>query len=288
MPMRRLLRWIRNAMIALAAGIVIGLAVVYLLSERVVRRTYSESMAAIAVPTDAASIAEGERLSWIRGCHGCHGADLSGKYFEDDLLIGRIVAPSLTRAARKYSDPELARIIRRGVRPDGRSVLAMPSEMFAPLTDEDLGRILAYLRTVPEGPGLAPEVSLGPMARLGLVTGQYAPAAVWVRVADSLGAAGAFPTGDAPLANGAYLARTACTECHGLDLNGDFGPNLQVAAGYSREAFAHFFETGEAAGGRKLELMSQVVRSRFRHFTDDEESALYAYLQARAGGRAPS
>jgi hypothetical protein len=35
---------------------------------------------------------------------------------------------------------------------------------------------------------------------------------------------------------------------------------------------------GVSKDGRKLELMSDVARSRFSHFTDEEITALYTYL----------
>jgi len=59
-------------------------------------------------------------------------------------------------------------------------------------------------------------------------------------------------------------------------------PDLAIAAGYTPEQFAHFFVTGEALGGRELELMSVMARNRFGNFTDEEEAALYSYLVARA------
>ncbi len=40
------------------------------------------------------------------------------------------------------------------------------------------------------------------------------------------------------LVRGEYLAMTACNECHGLDLRGDFGaPDLAIVTSYSDEAF---------------------------------------------------
>jgi mono/diheme cytochrome c family protein len=283
--MHRALRWIRNVVVSLVVLLLIIVATVYALSERIIRRTYDEPLVPVAVPTDSASITEGGRLALVHGCRGCHMKDLSGQWFEDDFLIGRLAAPNLTEAAQKYSDAELVRLIRHGVRPDGKSVLAMPSEMFTPLTDADLGAIIAYIRSVAAVPGLSRTVQLGPMARFGLVTGQYEPSAVWVHKVDSVTASGYYPVADQPNALGAYLARTSCTECHGLTLNGDFGPNLRIAAGYTREQFAHFFATGEAQGGRELPLMSVMARNRFSHFTDEEESALYAYLVARASAQ---
>ena len=46
----------------------------------------------------------------------------------DEPMIGRVVAPNLTAAVRKYSDSELVGIIRNGVRPGGQSMMVMPAE----------------------------------------------------------------------------------------------------------------------------------------------------------------
>lgn len=144
---------------------IIAYAVVYILSERILRRAYEIPPVAISIPTDPASIVEGRRLATIRGCFGgCHGKEVEGAVMFDEPMIGRVVAPNLTAAVRKYNDSELVGIIRNGVRPGGRSMMIMPAEEFVLLTDEDLGRIIAFLKSLPavEGPG--PNVSL---ARLG-------------------------------------------------------------------------------------------------------------------------
>jgi mono/diheme cytochrome c family protein len=280
--MKRLLRWLRLGLLWLLALVLLAGAALYVLSERIVRRSYDEPLVAIVVPTDAQSIAEGQRLATVRGCSGgCHGEGIEGGVFIDEPLLAKLVAPDLSAAARTYSGDEIARIIRRGIRPDGRSVLGMPSEMFSPLTDEDLGRIIAYLRSVPPQHGYGREVRLGPLARLGLVAGEYAPAALEVRRADSLSQL--YPPPGDSTAQGAYLARTACTECHGLELRGgEVPPDLRIVAGYTPEGFATLLRTGKASGNRELRLMSKVARKRFAHFTDAEIGALYSFLIARA------
>jgi len=204
---------------------------------------------------------------------------LSGGVFIDEPVLARLVAPDLTAAARRYSDAELERIIRRGVRPGGRSVVGMPSEMFRALSDADLARILAFIRSAPPTNGPGPSVAVGPLGRLGLVLGKYHPAAV-LALRDATAAPPEAPPAEDSLALGRYLALTSCTECHGLDLRGGDGrPALAVAATYSPEEFRHFFRSGQAKGGRELELMSDMARKRFSHFTDREVRALHAYLR---------
>lgn len=153
--------------------------------------------------------------------------------------------------------------------------------MFSRLTDADLGRILAYLRSVPFQHGLAPERRLGPVARFAFAAGKLRPAAELVHRADLV--PDAWPQGDDSIAWGAYLAMTSCTECHGHDLGGgDQAPDLRIAAGYSFGAFTGLMRQGTALGNRELPLMSKVARTRFHYFTDQELGGLCAYLIARA------
>src|SRR6516225_2919815 len=116
--MKTLLRWIGMALASLVGVAIIAYAVLYILSERLLRRTYQVPVVALSIPNDPASISEGRRLATIRGCFaGCHGKEAAGAVMFDEPMIGRIVAPNLTAAVRKYSDTELAVIIRNGVRP---------------------------------------------------------------------------------------------------------------------------------------------------------------------------
>ena len=271
---------------ALALLLVVAVGVVYLLTEIRLRRRHPVPADSVALPSDSLSIAEGRRLALIRGCAGgCHGDNVEGKVFFDDPLIATLAAPNLTAAVREYSDAELAAIIRHGVRPDGRSVIAMPSDKFRRLADADLGKIIAYLRSEPPVEGQGRHVRVGPMGRVGMLAGMYAPTVDYVKRAEQLDAR--YPD-DGSTAAGAYLARTACAECHGLDLRGESGgtpagaPDLRVVSAYSPEEFARLMRTGVAVGGRTLGLMSETARGRFVHFTDGEIDDLYRYLVARA------
>ena len=278
--MKRLLRWFGIALGSLAALGIIAYGVVYVLSERMLQRTYPVAAVAISVPTDPASITEGRRLATIRGCFGgCHGKQAEGDVLLDDPMLARVVAPNLTAAVRKYSDAELAVVIRHGVRPGGHSMVVMPSQLFVLLTDEDLGRIIAFLKSLPAIAGPGPSFSAGPLARVGLATGKYKLAAQLI--ADTV------PPPDATnkeAAYGRYLARTTCAQCHGTDLRGasvpEPAPNLQVVAAYSPETFAQLLRAGVALGGRNLVTMGAWARHNLSHLTDAEIAALYRYLHA--------
>ena len=279
--MKRLLRWIGVALGGLAVlGIIAG-AVVYVLSERVLRHTYAIPAVAISIRTDPASIGEGQRLAIVRGCFGgCHGKQAEGAVMFDEPMIARFVAPNLTAAVRKYSDAELAVIIRNGVRPGGRSMVVMPSEAFVLLTDEDVGRIIAFLRSLPAVDGPGPSLSLGPLGRVGLATGKFKLVAQLI--------AETVPPPEATSKEatyGRYLARTTCAQCHGTSLRGASNPaftspTLQVAAAYSQEAFTELLRTGVPLGGRKLGEMGVWSRNHLSHLTDAEIAALYSYLHA--------
>ncbi len=203
----------------------------------------------------------------------------------DEPMIGRIVAPDLTTAVRKYTDSELVGAIRNGVRPGGRSMMVMPAEAFVLLTDEDLGRIIAFLKSLPavEGPG--PSLSLGPLGRIGVTIGQFKPVAELI--------AETVPPPEATSEDGKfgrYLARTTCTPCHGTSLRGDSNPDftspsLQLVAAYSPESFAQLMRAGVALGGRNLGTMSPWARQHLSHFTDLEIAALYSYLHTMPGAR---
>ena len=278
---KRLLRWFGIALGSLAAFGIIAYAVVYVLSERVLRRTYQVPAVAITIPTDPASITEGRRLATIRGCFGgCHGKQAEGVVMFDEPMIGRVVAPNLAAAVRKYSDAELVGIIRNGVRPGGRSMMVMPAEAFVVLTDEDLGRIIAFLKSLPTVAGPDPSVSLGPLGRIGIAIGKFKTAAQLIA-----------ETVPPPVATseeaayGWYLARTTCSPCHGTSLGGDSNPDfsspsLQVVAAYSPESFAQLLRTGVALGARTLDTMSPLARNNLSYFTDAEIAALYSYLHA--------
>jgi cytochrome c553 len=229
------------------------------------------------VTNASAKLAHGERLSWVLGCRGCHGKDLQGHRFYERY------ASNLTRELPKYSDAAIERVLRTGVPHDNREPWGMPSEIFQHLSAADLAALIAYLRTLqPSGKPTQPPLPWTQEGKDEIASGNLKPAAVFVREERSKAPADFGPA----FALGRYITMVTCAECHGPELKGfkKFTPDLVVAGGYTREQFVTFITKGVPTDGRKLknELMGEVARERFTHFSPHERDALYGYLKARS------
>jgi cytochrome c553 len=229
-------------------------------------------------------VQHGDRVAHVLGCASCHGPDLRGQPWDEEADYAISFSSNLTRALPAYSDAQLERAVREGVRPDGSPLWGMPSEIFTHLDPADLAAVTAYLRTLPPGGDVHPRIIFGPRGRRAVASGEYpsTPALVRTRREQYPPALG----GGHALAR--YIVRATCGECHGIDLKGrtespsEVVPDLIVAGAYSRDEFHRLMRTGVPTGGRRLRLMDQVARSRFSHFTDGEIDAIYDYLVARA------
>ncbi len=284
MLIRRVLKWSGLAILGLFGVVLLAVLAIHIAMGREIAATFAGEGELIEVPSDAASIEEGRRQAQLRGCfQGCHGRVAEGAVMFRLFDGTRVVAPNLGHIAARYSVEELERAIRRGVRPDGTSVIRlMPSEMLSTLSDDDLGMIIAWMRTQHDNGSELSESRYGPVARImGLVfKHQFGTLlAAEAIVQEGLAAQGR----SASTPRGRYLAETVCRECHGNDLHGapdGSSPSLAIVTAYSRDDFDTLMREGVAMGGRELGLMTVVSRWRFSHFTDDELDDLYTYLNS--------
>jgi mono/diheme cytochrome c family protein len=270
--MRRVLKW---TALGLLSVVVLAVGAIYIVSEIRLRQTFDIAAEPVTLPTDSASLANGRHVFETRGCEGCHSKGLVGKVFFDEPRIARLIAPNVTKAIRGYSDAELVRLLRHGVRPNGRGVAVMPSSMFYFLDDADLHSLVAYLRTLPEreGPQLPP-TSMRILARVGLLVGQYS-----LEPTSMAHDAPRPPKAADGAALGLYLAKSSCTECHGMNFEGGGGtPALSIVAGYSADEFAKLMREGVPKDGRVMKLMTPTAKNRFSHFSETEVAGLYAFL----------
>jgi mono/diheme cytochrome c family protein len=171
----------------------------------------------IAPPAEAQPdlVARGRYLvEGIAGCGNCHtpkgpqgdvpGMDLAGGTVFDEppfRAVASNITPDPETGIGRWTDAEVARAIREGIRPDGRVIgPPMPIELYRGISDADLAAMVAYLRTVPAvRNAVARSVYRMPL-----------PPAYGPPVANVVGPA------DDPVARGAYLAGPLghCVECH--------------------------------------------------------------------------
>ena len=270
--MKRFLKWAGVTIVSLVAVL---LVCIYGVSEYRLRQTFKIAAVAIDVPSDSAGLARGRHIFETRGCEGCHGKGMAGQVFFDQPMLARLVAPNVVRAIRGYSNPDLARLLRHGVRPNGRGVAVMPSSTFYHLDDTDLGALIAYLRTLPDlGSDSLPATSMRLLARVGLATGKYK-----LEPLNIMHDAPRASNGPDAASRGQYIAKSTCSECHGQRLEGgEDSPALSIVAAYSEAEFTRLMREGVPKDGRKLGLMGETARDRLSHLTDDEVGSLYAFL----------
>jgi mono/diheme cytochrome c family protein len=180
--------------------------------------------------------------------------------------------------------------IRHGVGHDGRGLVLMPSSVFYYLSDEDLGALIAYLKSLPEVDNEMPPSELAPLGRVMLSLGQLPEAIIPnVTVIDHYAPRPVAPKPGVTVEYGEYLAHT-CTLCHGSNLNGQTlreGPNVYVAlnltkggemVGWSEEDFITTMRTGVTPGGKQL--IDFMPWKYFGQMTDDDLKAVWLYLQS--------
>ncbi len=289
--MRPIVRWTGIIAGSFIGIVLLGLAIVYAVTEQRLNRRYNVEPAAVAVRSDPQTVARGRHIALTRGCTDCHGDNLGGKTFIDAAPMARLFASNLTAGqggvGRAYRDADWVRAIRHGVGPGGRPLLFMPSHEFNTLSDDDAGALVAYLKSLPAVDHALPGNSVGPVGRVLYLAGQFplVPAELIEhdrrpRTAPPVGPTAAY---------GAYLA-VGCTGCHGTGFTGGKipgPPGIPEASNLTRHEtglarwterdFIRALREGRRPDGTKIdEFMPWRTTARM---TDDEIRALWAYLR---------
>lgn len=275
-------KFVRWGLVSLAGLVMLGLVALYGASEIVIRSKPETPMPAIVMASDPGAVARGAYIGRLSGCDGCHERNLQGGEWEKSLWVGSVHTANLTRAVRGYTDSQLARAIRAGVRADGSQLWEMPSETWTSMTDAEVADVIAWLRSHPAAGPVQPRENFGPLWRLKILLGRARATPSYVAEAKAKPAFDAGPE----FARGRHLAQTVCSECHHSDLKGagvpGEAPDLRIAAAYDLPTFTRLMRTGVAMDGKTKGLMSEVARDNFSAFTDADIAALHAYLTARS------
>lgn len=182
----------------------------------------------LTIPNDTASIAAGQK--WATSlCTGCHGENYAGQIFMESAVLGTAWAPNLTPAGagKNYTDGDWVQAIRYGLRNTGQPFIIMPSENLQHLSDEHLGQLIAYLKTLPAVEATCPKRQLTFFSSIMYQLGAFGklPADKIDRTLLQRTA----PEKAETDAYGQYLTTLyACSMCHGADFKGGTSPDAEA------------------------------------------------------------
>jgi mono/diheme cytochrome c family protein len=269
---------------------VLAVGVLYMMGRSILTKTYDVDIEMVVIPTDAATQARGQHLSEsIATCSGCHEADLGGGEFLNDPTIGVIYASNLTAgsdgAGARYTDEDWVRAIAYGVAPDGRGLMVMPAHNFHQLSDEDLGAIIAYVKSMPpiESPTGAPELKF--MAVVLSALGAFGE--LPVEQIDHSQPRPAAPAPGVTADYGAYLVTMGdCRGCHSANLAGGrpipsdpWAPNLTPGgemSGWNEADFLNLMRDGRKPSGAAIS--KKMPYEMYGKQSTEELQAMWMYL----------
>lgn len=292
--MTRVFKWIGIVLGSLIGLVLVAGAVLYFMGNVRLNKTYDFPPSTITIPTDAASVEYGKHRAEIL-CQGCHGVDLGGinNWFAAGPL-GTIDAANLTSGEGGFgleakSDDDFVRAIRHGIDPEGKPLFMPAVVSTSLLSDEDLGAIIAYVKSIPPVDRVTNGQNFTPLAKIMLAAGMLGELPVESVSHDEQVTA---PEQSVSVAYGEYLVDTNdCRICHGPNLNGGpfpdptitkISPNLTPGgevAFWSEDEFINTLRTGVTPSGHELDNNFMAWKN-YRNMTDDELKAIYLYLQS--------
>ena len=288
--MKKVLKWVGMILGGILGLILVILVITNLISRSRTRKIYTFETQPVSIPEDSAAIREGQK--WVQvNCTECHGEDLSGGVVFSEPPIGHIEGPNLTRGeggiGGTYSDEDWVRAIRHGVGPDGKPLLVMPSKAYYHYSDEDLGEIIAYLKSVPPVDQAQTDPRITPLGHALMVMGVFGDA-LSAETIDHTNSRPPAPGSSISPEYGEYLVEvTDCKTCHGGNLTGSSSPDPDAppapditssgnVGGWSPEEFISTLRTGTTP--ENAVLSKYMPWKGYRHLSDVELQAIYQYL----------
>jgi mono/diheme cytochrome c family protein len=255
-------------------------------------KVYDVPVATLAASTDPTIVARGNHLVHsVAGCASdlCHGADLGGGKPIEMGPVATLCGPNITPAnlGAAYSDGEFARLIKHGIKRDGRSVRFMPVQELNWLPESDVVAIISYLRTV------APvdrANGASDVRTLGKVLDRQEKLPIDVARHVDHAKTEAVPAPAPTAAYGAFLIRS-CSGCHGEGLSGgpipgapssfaiplNLTPDETGLKDWQFSDFETVLRQGRRKNGKTLDSLMPIES--WKNFDDVEMHALWEYLR---------
>lgn len=292
--MKKIFKWIGIALGSLIGLLLAAGVVMYLLGNARLNKTYDFPPSNIVIPTDAASIEFGRHRAESL-CQGCHGKDLGGieNWFAAGPL-GTIDAANLTAGEGGFgreatSDEDYVKAIRHGIDPEGKPIFMPAVNSTSFLSDEDLGAIIAYVKSVPPVDHVTNGQNFTPLAKA-LYTAGVLPRMPVETVSHEVHVTA--PARGVSVEYGEYMVNTNdCHLCHGPQLNGGphpdptiklISPNLTPGGEvgfWTEEQFINTIQTGITPSGHELNP-EYMPWNYYRFMSDDELKAIFMYLKS--------
>ena len=293
--MKAIRKWIGIALGSILGLLILCALTLYAMGQMRLKKIYKIPGETVSIPTDEISLSEGKRIFQYRGCEACHGEQLQGLVYMDNPAIGQVITPNLTSGqggiGANLKDEDLIRAIRHGVRQDGTPLLFMPSTEFFFMSDSDLGKVLAYIRSMKP---VDHEVPPSALSFTGFMVMNITKAITFIpaELIPHSQPRSATPEAGVTPEYGAYLS-LSCMVCHGLNMSGGeipgfpaewpAPPNLTSGKGsrlpsWGEEGFIELMRTG-SKHGRAIGAGYMPWKS-YRHMSDYELRAVYVYLMS--------
>lgn len=291
--MKKVLKWTGIVLLVLVVIIVAFAFIMQAKYKKMSEVIYEVNVPKIQILTDSASLARGASIA-SSTCTSCHGGDLAGRNFFDDPTIGVVYSANLTPGGitKDFTDEDWVRAIRYGVKPDGHGMFVMPVEYLGQMSDQDLGSLIGYLKTLPPSDKPQPDNHFTflsqVMAGAGLFGDLYSCEILDLQDASPRTA----PEFGESAEYGKYTMRIhGCLTCHGEKMDGDKSPdpvspacpNISMGGNMGKWTSVQFMETmrsGKTPEGKELNL-EFMPWDEFRTMTDTELRAIYNYIQSQ-------
>jgi cytochrome c553 len=290
--MKKVFKWIGIVLAGLLGMLLLALVVMYILGSNRLNRDYDIQVETISIPTDGAAVDSGRHLvEAVTLCQACHGDNLEGAVIDDEPNIALISAPNLTSGqggvATYYTDEDWVRAVRHGVNPEGRGLIIMHSDLYNNLSEEDLGAIIAYVKSAPAVDNNVPSTKAEPIGRIFVALGMFDVEGMPLIPAEEIDHKAPFARTlmqDSTQEYGQYLLSiTVCSMCHGSDYTGrpplepgtPPSPDITTGGrlnGISEQDFISLFRT---RGVGESDYMPWDV---YANMTDEELTAILLYL----------
>ena len=287
--MKKIFKWIGIVLGSLLGLTLLAAGILFFIGNSRLSKTYDFPPSGIVVPTDTASIEYGKhRVETL--CADCHAEDLGG-------VIGwTVVGPLATIdsanltsgeggiAEEFTTDEDYVNAIRHGIDPEGKPIYMPAVAAFQHISDEDLGAMIAYLKTVPPVDRKTNGSQFTALGKIIFTTGMFGDLPVEVVAHENNVTA---PTAGATVEYGEYLVNIGdCRACHGQDLAGGSYPDPAVTqpvpnltpggelGAWTEEQFIQIMRTG---GALNPELMPV---KEIGKLSDDELKSIWMYLHS--------